>query len=108
MREAKGRVLVATFASLISRMEQAAKAAASNNRKMAFVGTSMNENARMARKLGYLELPDDLIVPLDQALKMPPSKIVLMCTGSQGEPSSILGRLSTGQNRQFDLQAGIR
>ncbi len=105
-RAAKGRVLVATFASLISRMEQVAKAAANTNRKMAFVGTSMNENARMARKLGYLELPDDLVVPLDQALKLPPSKIVLMCTGSQGEPSSILGRLSTGQNRQFDLQSG--
>jgi ribonuclease J len=105
-REAKGRIIVATFASLISRMEQVARAAQNNNRKMAFVGTSMTENAKMARKLGYLELPDDLVVPIDQALKMPDSKIVLMCTGSQGEPSSILGRLSTGQNRQFDLQQG--
>jgi ribonuclease J len=105
-REAKGRIIVATFASLISRMEQVARAAQNNNRKMAFVGTSMTENAKMARKLGYLELPDDLVVPIDQALKMPDSKIVLMCTGSQGEPSSILGRLSTGQNRQFYLQQG--
>ncbi|MFN2196114.1 MAG: ribonuclease J [Anaerolineales bacterium] len=103
---APGRIIVATFASLISRMEQAARAAQKVQRKMAFVGTSMTENARMARKLGYLDLPDDLIVPLDQALRMPDSKIVLMSTGSQGEPSSILGRLSTGQNRQFDLQSG--
>lgn len=105
-REAKGRIIVATFASLISRMQQVANASKKTNRKMAFVGTSMTENAKMARKLGYLDIPDNLIVSLDQALQMPPSKVVLMSTGSQGEPSSILGRLSTGQNRQFDLQAG--
>lgn len=105
-REAPGRIIVASFASLISRMQQVAQAAQKANRKMSFVGMSMTENAKMARKLGYLDLPDDLVVPLDQALRMPPSKIVLMSTGSQGEPSSILGRLSTGQNRQFDLQSG--
>jgi ribonuclease J len=105
-RSASGRVIVATFASLISRMQQVANAAVKHQRKLAFVGTSMNENARMARKLGYLELPDDLVVSVDQALRMPPSQVVLMCTGSQGEPSSILGRLSTGQNRQFDLVDG--
>jgi ribonuclease J len=105
-REAPGRVIVASFASLISRMQQVAQAAQKVDRKMAFVGMSMTENAKMARKLGYLDLPDDLVVPLDQALRMPPSKIVLMSTGSQGEPSSILGRLSTGQNRQFDLESG--
>jgi ribonuclease J len=70
---------------------------------MSFVGTSMVENAKMARSLGYLDVPDDLIVPVDEALKMRPSRVVLMCTGTQGEPSSILGRLSTGTNRQFDL-----
>jgi ribonuclease J len=105
-RDAPGRILIGTFASLISRMAQVGRAAANHGRSMAFVGTSMIENARMARKLGYLDLPDDLVVPVDQALKMPPSRVVLMCTGTQGEPSSILGRLSTGSNRQFDLQAG--
>lgn len=105
-REAPGRILVATFASLISRMEQVARVAERYGRKMAFVGTSMMENARMARNLGYLDLPEDVIVHIDQALKMPPSHVVLMCTGSQGEPSSILGRLSRGQNRQFDVQQG--
>jgi ribonuclease J len=104
-REAKGRILIATFASLISRMSLVARAAARHGRVMSFVGTSMIENARIARSLGYLEMPDDLVVPLDQALKMKPSQVVLMCTGTQGEPSSILGRLSTGTNRQFDLQA---
>jgi ribonuclease J len=105
-RTARGRVIVATFASVISRMQQVANAAANHKRKMAFVGTSMNENARMARKLGYLDMPDDLLVSVDQALRMKPSEVVLMCTGSQGEPSSILGRLSTGTNRQFDLVSG--
>jgi ribonuclease J len=105
-REARGRVLIGTFASLISRMAQAARAALNYGRSMAFVGTSMVENARIARSLGYLDVPDGLIVPLDEALKMPPSRVVLMCTGTQGEPSSILGRLSTGTNRQFDLIPG--
>ena len=105
-RTAPGRIIIATFASVISRMQQAANAAVNHHRKLAFVGTSMTENARMARKLGYLDLPDDLLVSVDQAMRMKPSEVVLMCTGSQGEPSSILGRLSTGTNRQFDLAAG--
>jgi ribonuclease J len=105
-RRAGGRILIASFASLISRMQQVAEAAMRHGRKMAFVGTSMRENAKMARKLGYLDVPNDLIVDLDQSLKMKPSKVVLMCTGTQGEPSSITGRLSTGTNRQFDLRSG--
>jgi ribonuclease J len=105
-RQAPGRILIGTFASLISRIQQAARAAADHGRVLSLVGTSMVDNVRIARQLGYLTVPDDLIVPLDQALKMKPSRIALMCTGTQGEPSSILGRLSTGTNRQFDLMAG--
>lgn len=106
MAEAKGRVIVATFASLISRIQQVADSAVKANRKLAFAGTSMVENAKIARNLGYLVVPDATLVPIDQALKMDDSKVVIMCTGSQGEPSSIIGRLSTGSNRQFDVQAG--
>jgi len=102
--EAKGRVIVATFASLISRVQQVADAAAKQGRKIAFAGTSMVDNVKIARKLGYLEIPDEMIVPIDQALKLQEHKVVLMCTGSQGEPSSIVGRLSTGTNRQFALK----
>jgi ribonuclease J len=102
--EAPGRVIVATFASLISRVQQVADAAAKHGRKMALAGTSMVDNVKIARKLGYLNIPDDVIVPLDQALQMQNHKVVLMCTGSQGEPSSIVGRLSAGTNRQFDLK----
>ncbi len=105
-RDAPGRILVATFASLISRMQQVANAATRHGRKMAFVGLSMTENAKMAQKLGYLEIPGDTLVTLNQALKMKPEEVVLMCTGSQGEPSSIMGRLAAGTNRQFDLLEG--
>ena len=105
-RSARGRIIVASFASLISRMQQVANAAANHNRKLAFAGLSMVENAKIARKLGYLDMPDDLIVSLDQALKMKPREVVLMSTGTQGEPTSIMGRLSTGTNRQFDLVPG--
>lgn len=103
IENAPGRVIVATFASLISRMQQVADAAVRHRRKLAFVGMSMVDNAKMARKLGYLEVPDDTLVSVDAALKLPPHQVVLMCTGSQGEPSSIIGRLSAGTNRQFDL-----
>ncbi len=87
-------------------MQQVGNTALKHGRKLAFVGMSMVENAKMARKLGYLDLPDDLIVSVEQALKMPNKEIVLMCTGTQGEPTSIMGRLSTGTNRQFDLEPG--
>ena len=103
--EAPGRIIVATFASLISRIQQVADAAAKHGRKMALAGSSMIDNVKIARKLGYLNIPDEILVPLDQALQMQNHKVVLMCTGSQGEPSSIVGRLSAGTNRQFDLKA---
>lgn len=103
---APGRVIIATFASLISRIQQVADSAIKNRRKLAFAGTSMVENARISRDLGYLTIPDEALVPIDQALNLPDSKVVIMCTGSQGEPSSIIGRLSTGSNRQFDIKPG--
>lgn len=105
-RNAEGRIIVASFASLISRMQQVGNAAMEHGRHMAFVGASMIENAKIARRLGYLDLPDDLVVSLDQALHMKPREVVLMSTGTQGEPTSIIGRLSVGANNQFDLLPG--
>jgi ribonuclease J len=103
---AEGRIIIASFASLISRMQQVVNAAHRHNRKVAFAGTSMVDNAKMAQELGYLAIPDGLQVNIDKALKMDPDQVVLMSTGTQGEPSSILGRLSTGTNRQFDIIPG--
>jgi ribonuclease J len=105
-RAAQGRILIGTFASLISRLQQAINASERHGRRMALVGTSMQENAKMAQKLGYLDVPEGLLVPIEEALKMPPKKVVIMTAGTQGEPSSILGRLATGRNRQFDLKEG--
>lgn len=103
---AKGRIIIATFASLISRMQQIANGALRHGRKLAFVGTSMIDNAKMARKLGYLVVPDNLVIPIDQAMNLPDHEVTIMCTGSQGEPTSIVGRLSVGTNRLFDLKEG--
>ena len=105
-REAKGRILVATFASLISRMQQVADIALRHRRKIGFVGTSMMANAKMARKLGYLRIPDDMVVTAEQAAKLPPHKVALLITGSQGEPSSILGRLAAGVKRPLQVEPG--
>ena len=98
--------MVATFASLISRVQQVINASYRNGRRVALVGTSMVVNSKLTKKLGYLQDPHDVLVPLDQALGLPNNKVTLMMTGSQGEPSSILGRLSVGRNRQFDLEDG--
>ena len=105
-RTAPGRIIIATFASLIARMQQVGDAAVRHGRKMAFVGTSMVDNAKITQKLGYLEIPENTQVSLEEALHLPDNEVVLMCTGSQGEPSSIIGRLATGTNRQFDVKAG--
>lgn len=103
IRDAPGRVIIATFASLISRIQQVADAAVRNNRKMAFAGVSMVDNAKMAQKLGYLNIPEETLVTLDAALGMPAKDVIIMGTGSQGEPSSIIGRLAAGTNRMFGL-----
>ncbi|MFK7804602.1 MAG: ribonuclease J [Anaerolineae bacterium] len=104
--DAKGRIIVATFASLISRIQQVGDAAIKNGRKMAVVGRSMKDNVRMALEMGYLDLPEDLIVDLDTARKMAPSKIVYMVTGSQGEPTSVVGRLAWNRSRSLTLEPG--
>jgi len=102
-RSAPGRIIVASFASLVSRMQQVIDATDRYGRKIAFVGYSMTQNSKMAKKLGYLKIPPDIEVGLEEALKMKPKDVVLMATGSQGEPYSIMGRLSRGTNKRFDL-----
>lgn len=105
-RKAQGRVIVATFASLISRITQVYDTAVRYGRKIAFVGLSMTENIRIAQELGYVDFDEKSVVSLDVALKMPAKDVVLMVTGSQGEPLSILGRLANGSNKRFEIEAG--
>ena len=104
--QAEGRIIIASFASLISRVQQVVNAAEAHNRKIAFVGTSMVENVEMAEKLDYLKIPPGRMVSINTALELPESEVVIMCTGAQGEPTSILGRLSQGTQRQFDIKKG--
>lgn len=103
---AGGRIIVATFASLISRIQQVAHAAQRYGRKMTITGYSMSENVKMARKLGYLDVPSDLIISVEEAVKLRPDQVVIMATGTQGEPSAVLSRLSTGRHRQLAVEPG--
>jgi ribonuclease J len=105
-RQAKGRIMVATFASLISRVHQVAQAAARHGRKMAVAGHSMAENIKMARELGILKIPDDMFLDLSRMNQLPDNKVVILATGAQGEPSAVLGRLATGRHRQIEVREG--
>jgi ribonuclease J len=105
-REAQGRIIVATFASLISRIQQVGDAAVKHGRKLAITGRSMRENAKMARRLGYLRIPDELLIDITQTTDFPPSQVAIIATGSQGEPSAVMGRLARGRHRNLKIQDG--
>jgi ribonuclease J len=94
-----GRIIVATFASHISRIQQVANFAKKYRRRLAIAGHSMTENVKTARKMGLLEIDDDMLIDLPKISSIPPHELVIMATGSQGEPTAVLGRLATGQHR---------
>ncbi len=104
MREAPGRLIVATFASLISRVQQIVDVAAEHNRKIAVAGRSMVNNTAMARELGYLDIPDEMMVDLRDVDSLPPDEVVIMATGAQGEPMAVLNRLATGRHYTLSIQ----
>lgn len=103
-RQAKGRIMVATFASLMSRVQQVVNAARNHKRKVCITGYTMSEYAKIARKLGYLKVDDDMLINIGQAQNLPAHKVVFMVTGSQGEPSAVLGKLASGRHRQLDVR----
>jgi ribonuclease J len=105
-RPAMGRVIVATFASLISRIQQVMEVARSQGRKVAIAGSSMAKNVRMAKRLGYLDVPDDLILSLHDINRLPPNEVTIIATGAQGEPRSIMGRLATGRHSSLRIVPG--
>ena len=106
MADAPGRVIIATFASLISRVQQVLTAAEKHGRKVAFVGRSMVANVQMATEMGYLVAEPDTIIPVREADEWAADRVVLMTTGSQGEPTSALVRIANGENRDVDLMEG--
>jgi len=103
---AEGRVLVATFASLISRMQQVIDAAVKCDRKVAVIGRSMLNNVKMATNMGYLKAPSGTIVPLNEARNLPLNKVVILATGAQGEPTSALVRIANGDHQDVEIVAG--
>ena len=106
IRDADGRVMVATFASLISRIQQVVNAAVKYGRKVTVVGRSMVNNVRMALEMGYLDAPDDTIIPMSRARNLPLADVVIVATGSQGEPTSALVRISKGEHRDIEVVPG--
>lgn len=105
-RESHGRIFIATFASLISRIQQVANTARKYNRKLALMGTSMVENVKIARRLGLLQIDEAMLITIEQAVSMPDKQVAVMCTGSQGEPNSVLERLSNGRSNQASIRPG--
>jgi len=104
--KARGRIIVASFASHVHRVQQVLDAAWEHERKVAFIGRSMVRNMGIARDLGLLHIPGGLVVSVDEAMSMPPDQIVFMSTGSQGEPMSALGRMATGDHRHITIAPG--
>ncbi|RYE79253.1 MAG: ribonuclease J, partial [Myxococcales bacterium] len=100
----KKRIIVASFASHIHRVQQVLDAAVKHNRKVAYVGRSMVRNMQIARELGYLNVPDGVVV--DKIDAAPPEQMVLMSTGSQGEPMAALSRIANRTHPQVHLEPG--
>ncbi len=106
MSNAPGRVIVTTFASLISRIQQVIDAAAKYQRKCFIVGRSMTDTVKMSIELGYLNAPNGVLGHLEEARGLPHNKVVFITTGSQGEPTSALVRMANQDHSQVHVQRG--
>ena len=106
IRSAEGRVIVACFASNVARVQQIIDAAVSLDRKVSFVGRSMVRNMGIARDLGFLQVADNDVLDIGAAEMLPPERVVLVTTGTQGETMSALSRMSRGEHRSITLTSG--
>jgi ribonuclease J len=102
----EGRVLVASFASNVHRMQQAVDVAVDVGRKVCVVGRSMRKNVNIARNLGYMEVPDDVLIRPSDLEEYRPEEVLILCTGSQGEPLSALVRIAYGDHPAVKVEAG--
>ena len=103
---APGRIMLATFASLISRVQQVVDTASRYERVVALVGRSMINNVQMALELGYLTIPKGMLIRVEDINKFHPDQVVIICTGSQGEPTSALTRIANKDHRQVRVERG--
>ncbi|MGI9147941.1 MAG: ribonuclease J [Chloroflexota bacterium] len=101
---APGRVLVTTFASNLGRLREVVRSAHKLGRKTGVVGRSMEQNLKVARELGFLDVPDDSLIELREMNSLPPDKVVVLSTGSQGEPTSVLSRIARGDHPLVKIQ----
>jgi len=106
MMEAPGRVIIATFSSLISRIQQIIDAAAKHDRRVFVIGRNMSDIVHMALEMGYLKAPDDVLARLDEMKNTPHERTVFITTGSQGEPTSALVRIANKDHRQVHIIPG--
>ena len=103
-RNAKGRVIVATFSSNVHRVQQVINSSITYGRKVAFSGRSMEKISQIAMDLGYLKVPKNTIIKLDDIHKYPDNKVTIITTGSQGEPMSALARIASGNHKKIALK----
>lgn len=106
IRDLPGRVIITTFASNIMRVQEALTVAHRHHRKVAMVGRSMENNCAIASELGFLKFPEDTVYSLDDVRRFPLDEVMLITTGSQGEPSSVLSRIASGDHRQIKAMPG--
>jgi ribonuclease J len=102
----RGRILVSSFASNVHRMQQAADVAMESGRKIAFVGRSMRKNANIARNLGYMDVPDEMIMRPHELAELPADEQLILCTGSQGEPMSAMTRIAYNDHPAVTVEPG--
>ncbi len=104
--EAPGRIIVATFASLISRVQQVIDAAVNHGRHVAVLGRSLENNVQMALDMGYLSAPRGVLLSVAEVSRLPPRQVVFVVTGAQGEPMSVLSRIASQDHRQIKIVPG--